>query len=703
MPASIASRRRATWPSASIPRCRPPTARRSAIRGSASSRTGTSAAFTSFGDGHGVWESGGGPQLPFYCRNFPEVRAVAVARSTLADLMPRIVALEQKNFTALPPGAGTPRRLTSRRTRCSRTAWICSARCRRQAPAWSGRACARASRSPARGARQRRRARRSTIVQVTNLGIDGQGQPAVDARLRHAARQRPAGRRRARLDHQHREQAALAGTTGDDGIAMAPALPLRKPDDWYELSFVVTAEKDGDVAYVGVRLERGHPAVGLRPQLRAVGSDRHPARLGLHRPRRLQAGRGRPRQGHRPRRHAERHAAAAGRDGARRQVTDSRNREVDRRTRHGESTGAASNGRGRSRPRRRSATTRSRRRVPGRTASRTRPTRTERRAEGDWLKQVGGSFLVAAYRRPDFRVDTTLTQPTPVAGAPLRGAVERAVSVRRRHGAPAGALVADARARTLRSRPRFSRSSRATVCLRLLPGRRATAAPKRVAGDTAALDADGSSRSTSPSTATRDFAHRYTFEGDVEDVSRQHIANRATVVVHPGAVVHRLAPTGRTSPTPPPAPASTSSPSICRAMRCAGVPITVTLTRIQWNSVRRAEGSGFYTWDTERSARCHAGEWTGDVRGDADTRADSRARGRLLRHRARRPATATAGGRAPTRAFYALGTGYTAWERFDHNRITLEPERKTWKPGETARMMIQSPWETRDGAPDRRA
>ncbi|MEO5896424.1 MAG: alpha-2-macroglobulin family protein, partial [Vicinamibacterales bacterium] len=43
--------------------------------------------------------------------------------------------------------------------------------------------------------------------------------------------------------------------------------------------------------------------------------------------------------------------------------------------------------------------------------------------------------------------------------------------------------------------------------------------------------------------------------------------------------------------------------------------------------------------------------------------------------------------------FYVLGEGYTAWERFDHNRIELVPERKTYKPGDTARIMIQSPWE----------
>ena len=31
-------------------------------------------AFTSFGDGHGVWESTGGTVLPFYARNFTTVQ-----------------------------------------------------------------------------------------------------------------------------------------------------------------------------------------------------------------------------------------------------------------------------------------------------------------------------------------------------------------------------------------------------------------------------------------------------------------------------------------------------------------------------------------------------------------------------------------------------------------------------------------------------
>src|SRR5207245_5508785 len=50
--------------------------------------------------------------------------------------------------------------------------------------------------------------------------------------------------------------------------------------------------------------------------------------------------------------------------------------------------------------------------------------------------------------------------------------------------------------------------------------------------------------------------------------------------------------------------------------------------------------------------------------------------------------------KASTRlSFYAIGSGYTAWARYDHNRIDLVPERETYKPGATARLMIQSPWE----------
>ena len=118
-----------------------------------------------------------------------------------------------------------------------------------------------------------------------------------------------------------------------------------------------------------------------------------------------------------------------------------------------------------------------------------------------------------------------------------------------------------------------------------------------------------------------------------------------------------------------------------------------TLTQVQWHSVRRAEGSGFYTWETERKeirGRPLAGHDHG--RAGALARAASRpaatsccartapGRGRALHDHARRRSTRS-------------DPGYTAWERYDHNRIDLVPEKKTYRPGDTARIMIKSPWE----------
>ena len=55
----------------------------------------------------------------------------------------------------------------------------------------------------------------------------------------------------------------------------------------------------------------------------------------------------------------------------------------------------------------------------------------------------------------------------------------------------------------------------------------------------------------------------------------------------------------------------------------AGVDVELSLIRVQWNSVRRAEGSGFYTWETER-LEIPAGEWTIKTQHVADQAGDSR-------------------------------------------------------------------------------
>src|SRR5258708_3909029 len=184
--------------------------------------------------------------------------------------------------------------------------------------------------------------------------------------------------------------------------------------------------------------------------------------------------------------------------------------------------------------------------------------------------------------------------------------------------------------------------------------------------------------------------YSYTLEGDVEDVSRQHIANRASLVVHPAPWYIGI----KQLPLFGDQRDGLKTEFIAVGLDGAPVPgvkIDVTLTQIQWTSVRRSEGNGFYAWESQRKL-VPSGQWqaTG-ASGPVTLTAELPAGGYFVLE-----ATADAGqGRftVSRESFYALGRGYTAWQRYDHNRIDLVAERSTYKPGDTARIMIQSPWE----------
>ena len=195
------------------------------------------------------------------------------------------------------------------------------------------------------------------------------------------------------------------------------------------------------------------------------------------------------------------------------------------------------------------------------------------------------------------------------------------------------------------------------------------------------------------STRSRDAGvpYVYSLEGDVEDVSRQHIANRASLIVHPAPWY-----VGLRRPAyflEQKAGLKTEVVAVgLDGTAAAGVPVDVTLTQVQWTSVRRAEGNGFYTWETERK-EIPAGSWTVTTRAPSRCRSTSRSRTAATTSSKRAAAATTDASRVTRTSFYVLGDGYTAWARFDHNRIELVPERQTYKPGDTARIMIQSPWE----------
>ena len=650
-------------------------------------------AFTSFGDGHGVWEKGGGAVLPFYARNMRNVRQWT-APIDLPSLMPTLQRLQGSGFRLVPDVPAVQRRLGLTADRIQSHGLDLSATLK---PSGTGIVWAAVEEgdpiAQSRASRMRDESPmlRATVVQVTNLAISvkdsPQGTLLFVTRLDTAA---PVAGARVSIVAADGEE-RWTGTTGTDGVAMAPPMRLRDPRRWYdEFAFIATAEKDGDLAYTGSDWYDGMLpwAFGLEFNLRqadpllcgTVFTDRGVYKLGeqVHAKAILRSN---TPGGVRPLPEGTAVEIA---------IKDDADRTVEERTIKVNAwssaelsfTVPAEGSLGRYAIRARLAGAR-----PDRADEKPRAEIDEE--GGATIDAVSGSFLVAAYRRPDFRVDVTLTGDSRIAGDPLAGVVK----ARYLFGAPVG------------TRPvawRFKRTavfSAPAAILDKFPSERWTfvgmaaenhAYEPQLAGNDAQLTAAGDLALTLDTPAVAGVPYSYTLEGDVEDVSRQHIANRASLVVHPAPWYIGV----KNVPTFAEQKDGLKTEIVAAGLDgrpVAGVAVDLTLTQIQWHSVRRAEGNGFYGWETERK-EVPSGSWHVTTASDPVPFAADLPSGGYFILTAH--ADAGDGRSTETRtSFYALGEGYTAWERYDHNRIDLVPERTTYKPGETARIMIQSPWE----------
>jgi uncharacterized protein YfaS (alpha-2-macroglobulin family) len=543
---------------------------------------------------------------------------------------------------------------------------------------------------------------RASVVQVTNLGVTVKDSPQNTlifvTRLDTGAPVAGAAVSIVRLGN----DVFWRGTTGANGVAIAPETRLREGNNWWKFAFVVTAEKDGDVAYVGSDWNEGitpwefGTGVDLDqadPMLRGtVFSDRGVYRLG-----------------------EEVHLKAILRhntpNGIRMlpagtpvviTVRDTQYRLVDERT--VKLTGWSSAEWTMTLPADGTLGNYSLRAVLE--SDRPKPKPPEQRRPQDepspmadeyvpYEKSVHGSFLVAAYRRPDFRVDVTLAAGaggSAIAGDPLKAVIAgrylfgaamgaRPVTWRysrsRGYGAPDAVTdkFPDERWVFVGWADRDEDDSRNW-------GEVGRAETTLAAGGQLSLNLDTKRDAGVPAV--------YTLEGDVEDVSRQHIANRASITVHPAPWYIGLRRPSYFMDQKTGLQTAIVAVGLDGAP-VAGIPVEVTLTQVQWTSVRRAEGNGFYTWDSERKD-VPAGTWTVTTAAEPVALDVPFTTGGYYVLQAR--GRGADGRNAVTEtSFYVLGDGYTAWARFDHNRIQLEPERQTYKPGDTARIMIQSPWE----------
>ncbi|HEV7238903.1 MAG TPA: alpha-2-macroglobulin family protein [Thermoanaerobaculia bacterium] len=639
-------------------------------------------AFVSFGSGHGVWEATGGPVLPFHARNFRSVRQW-LAPLSVDKLMPTMLQLREGGFNVAPDAKPTSRKLTLGINKISAIGFDLTPAIGEDnlGIAWvavePGDAMAKSKVNDP--------SILSTLVQSTNLGISVKDSPQntviLVTRLEDA---KPvAGANVSIRDKQNK--VFWSGTTDASGIAVAPNTDLRlerknlTEDEWEDywsamngLHFIVIAEKDGDVAYVGSDWNEGltpwefdtnFNLAEADPQFRGtIFADRGVYKLGEEVHFKLIARADTP------------NGMQLLPGGTKVDITlrDSQAKELDTRTIELNAWSSAE------------WTFKVPSEAPLGTYSVTAKSANHRGT-------LYGDILVAAYRRPDFRVDVTLDADSTIAGTNLRGRVNG----RYLFGAPMNGAAANYTYSKLelvdvpsKITDRWPEDRYSFLGRDWEMGSPSWAIIEQKEG---ALDAKGILDLSLETQKDAGAPYEYKLEGVVTDVTRQEIAGRASFRVDPMPFYVGV--------KRPPFFADTDKgvdTDIVAAgldgLAVAGAEVTVSLKRLQWTSVRQSEGEGFYNWESERK-EIDAGEWT------IITKAEPVPLHVPLTEGGEYLLIATSGddeGRSTTTRiwFYAVGGGYTAWERYDHNRIDLIPEKTNYKPGETARIMIKSPWES---------
>jgi uncharacterized protein YfaS (alpha-2-macroglobulin family) len=640
-----------------------------------------------FGIGGAVWESGGGARLPLASRNILDMTQW-IAPVAPGELMQRVMKLAQPGQAIVPPASSIRLPLTmkpdvteahgidvSRLLSAAGTGVVWAAFSR-------GEIVPNSAGNPVNSA-----APRSSIIQVTNLGITVKDSAASTlvfvTRLDNAL---PVTDAHVSIVNDS-NRVLWTGTTNHDGVAMAPALvlrPLSRPPGIRPPSdFIVTAEKDGDLAYVGS--DWGNTVQPYQWQLGYRVADGAILRGAVF------TDRGAYRQGEDV--HVKGVLRRDAADGATPlvsgtkldvRVSNSRGQEVDHRA-------VTAN---------RWSSIEWTWRVPADGAlgyynvAISADPAASTGTNVKWNETVHGSFLVAAYRRPDFRVDATMTADPPVLGGTLHGVVEaKYLFGKALESQPVRWWVTRNVVVNVPAAIR-QKYQEATYAFGYMPEPASQPPSSQVLDKSETLDTNGRVDVQVPTVADADFAYSYQLNGDVTSVSAQHIASNTQMVVHPSAVYVGLKRPAMFVNVKDGAKTDVVVSDLSgRAV--PGVSVTVALAREEWvwdlPAASGGGGRGAIPGSSWQRKETPAGEWT--VRSTSDPvplAIPLKDGGSYILH-ARAVDSSGRHTRTDLR-FYGIGGGASSW-RMDGNKITLVPERVTWKPGESARLMIQSPWE----------
>lgn len=311
---------------------------------------------------------------------------------------------------------------------------------------------------------------------------------------------------------------------------------------------------------------------------------------------------------------------------------------------------------------------------------------------GDWsvsMEGAGGGHAwvpvaVRAYRAPAFRVDVSAPAQL-VAGDALAARVD----ARYLFGAPMKGAKARWSVRRSAREPEFPEFEGYSFAA--MPAGDRWAAPSAVeepvSSGVGTVDADGRvgvSQALEPSQLDRPYT--YLVEATVTDADRQQVSGRATVAVDHASVYAGVKLDGWIAEAKKPVRAGVTAVTT-EGQLAAGTKVRTTVLRRTWDNIRERSVDGTWKWVTQHKDEVVG---TGNVSaspGSTWSFVPEQGGYYVLRAEA-----TDKKGRASTAetATWVFG-GDVSWARADGHELELVPDKRSYRPGEQARILVKGP------------
>ncbi|UCC75746.1 MAG: hypothetical protein JSW37_09525, partial [Anaerolineales bacterium] len=312
-------------------------------------------------------------------------------------------------------------------------------------------------------------------------------------------------------------------------------------------------------------------------------------------------------------------------------------------------------------------------------------------------RTFGTGFRVAEYRKPEFEVTVSTDKAEYIQGAEINAQV----SARYYFGGPVSDAQVSWRLMTQdhyftwpentqvpQSRRRhysfhdFDYDSR----------QKQTVYGELVTAGTGRTDADGTFIVSLPADiSTRTNSQVFTLEASITDPSNQEVSGRSSAIVHKGSFYVGLAPREYigTAGQENQVDVIALDP---KGATVADVPMTIGFLELNWYNVQQQADDGrfYWTWELEETA-VYTASVTTDAQGTAVVGFTPEKGGS---YRVRAFARDAQGNEIRSSTYlWISGTTYVSWRQENNDRIELVADKRSYEPGETARVLIPSPFQ----------